>query len=127
MGMVAIICWHIWKYRNLKIFQNKESDPHMVVHKCIRDWNETQVSIAPSRNWTNTEIDTISEPWQPPPIGFLKINYDASFQMKVRKAQMAFICRNYRGQIIYAAVSTHFCSSSAVAEALAIREAVRFA
>ncbi|KAL3628478.1 hypothetical protein CASFOL_027524 [Castilleja foliolosa] len=61
--------------------------------------------------------------WIPPPLGFIKVNTDASFKNGVSKAGIIF--RNHSGTISLAATYHHNCLDSFSAECLALLDACK--
>jgi hypothetical protein len=95
--------WHIWKERNKRIFQSKASPPTSTWERIMkliqetikrRQWKTEDLKCSPGEwfilhNWHLSLADTPtsavvtrrpSSPttWTPPPIGFIKINFDGA-------------------------------------------------
>ena len=128
MELAVIICWQIWKNRNLEVFQFKHYDPRRVAQQCSRYWGELQEIQDASRSMKLNHINAVpsSDKWHPLPPEAYKVNCDASFSNQTNQAQLAFICRDHRGKLIHGAAFKRTCSSATVADALAVREATRF-
>ena len=64
--------------------------------------------------------------WEPPHQGQIKFNCDAAILPDNNRGKTTVIGRNHKGEVIQVMVARISCSSPAAAEALAIRDAVRY-
>jgi len=65
--------------------------------------------------------------WQPPPYGFVKVNWDASLNIKENYIQIGIVVTDYNGDFLGArAVTKLAMGAPKVAEAIAALEAVLF-
>ncbi|GLT41530.1 hypothetical protein SLA2020_155870 [Shorea laevis] len=64
--------------------------------------------------------------WRKPPLGFIKINVDASFSSKSGSAVLAMVGRNFKGEFCFG--KSWFCMalSPLMAEAAALHKATQF-
>ena len=136
LQFIALLYWQIWKHRNAQVFQFINYDPLAVVTKAQQQRLEllsVHTQRYPAPPITSSPIDrpppTTNSPldwWQLPRKGRLKLNCDAAFNLHKNEAQIAVICRDYNGAIIFVSSKQVKCNSPGVAEALALQEAFIF-
>ncbi|XP_039170230.1 uncharacterized protein LOC120294289 [Eucalyptus grandis] len=79
LELVANVVWCIWKDRNNSIFRKSPLNPYktMLNAKTLQEsfttWN--------AKSQKSKHSEDSSHKWQPPPLGVLKINIDASFDI----------------------------------------------
>ncbi|MED6146018.1 hypothetical protein PIB30_030580, partial [Stylosanthes scabra] len=61
--------------------------------------------------------------WNPPPMGWTKLNVDASFVRSFGVGYTTLVCRDSNGHLLAISSNTRKISSPLAAEALALREA----
>lgn len=93
----AFLLWSTWKCRNLLQFQ-KQQDCTLVISSALlslEDFNRAeqvfQVASPPT---------PVSDQWQPPHPGKLKINFNVAADKRRGKGAVAFVVRNHRWHII---------------------------
>ena len=64
--------------------------------------------------------------WELPRQGQPKFNCDAAYSVARHSGQIAFIDRVWKGEVVHVSSARMRCSSAATAEAITIREAIRF-
>ncbi|XP_057441354.1 uncharacterized protein LOC130733241 [Lotus japonicus] len=121
--------WEIWKMRNNKTFRNIRTDPETCIKKINFAHQEFLSSREPQRSTTNSRRaqPTRIQVWRRPPRDFLKCNTDASFTKYNRKAAWGFIFRDEQGNTTCGSARILHASSTLMAEALTLREAVLMA
>lgn len=102
-SIFAFAIWELWKRRNLWIFQKKTISNRELAQ--FIGWHAREWGIA---NKGNVERLLKEWNWDPPPIGTIKINVDASFCLETGKAGLADVCRNGDGIGYRASVRPHF-------------------
>ncbi|KAL4332119.1 hypothetical protein GQ457_07G022500 [Hibiscus cannabinus] len=120
LNLLAYLCWHIWKARNAFTFSGIISDP-------VETWLCAEASFLEFANSVyktkeNNVKDHVPTPqWTPPPLGSIKINCDASFDVGSSLASAAAILRDNKGHLIGGISKCFRASSAGMAEAIALR------
>ncbi|XP_060968323.1 uncharacterized protein LOC115710989 [Cannabis sativa] len=104
-----IICtlWCIWSERN-QVVHNKKSHSASALAafslQYLDNYHAAQLKYRPPA--TSSQVPSPSTapsaPWQPPPMGTLKLNIDAAFDKTSSKIGVGAVIRNYVGQVIAA-------------------------
>ncbi|GMI72452.1 hypothetical protein HRI_000914500 [Hibiscus trionum] len=116
--------WAVWTYRNKRMHDNCNQRPKDVAH-FIKQY---LCEIDASRTHISKKAATQSESWIPPPMNYVKVNYDDSFQSVEKKSFSGVIIRNTQGLIMAAgSYPNSLVPNPEVAEALACRHAVTLA
>ena len=91
----AVLCDQIWMNRNKAVWGNQSVDS-------VKLFNQVnKVFIQHKQAWQlNLEKKENSSPWKPPPLGWIKCNFDAA--LKPDKVVLAVVCRDSSGSIIAA-------------------------
>ncbi|GLT34293.1 hypothetical protein SLA2020_088170 [Shorea laevis] len=89
----AIICWHIWKARNEQYFEHVALNPHQILarisamtQECSSLMNK-HLLVSPSSPRAQGKQQQAA--WVKPPMGFLKVNVDASYSPQTGSAAFA--------------------------------------
>ncbi|KAF7810509.1 reverse transcriptase [Senna tora] len=124
-ALFAYTYWHIWKERCLLVFENKKVDGVSVIQKSFFDaakfWN--------ANGWVNGGLGVNKlvggiDRWLPLSSNMFKINCDASFS-EPGLCGVGVIVRNSQGKVVEGrSLRINACSVN-VAEALALREALK--
>ncbi|KAA3453417.1 reverse transcriptase [Gossypium australe] len=123
--IIAISLWSLWFRHNKLIHEGVKFQLEEVVD-FIRGYAQEILLVH-----TNSQIAVkhhLQDHWKAPEVGFIKINFDASFVSKDRRAVTAVIARNCKGTIL--GVETYLFEDIAdpfTAEARACERALLFA
>ncbi|GLU13484.1 hypothetical protein SLE2022_301180 [Rubroshorea leprosula] len=126
----AIICWHIWKARNEQYFEHAVLNPHQILARISAMTQEcsfllhTHLLVSPSRSRDQGKQQQPS--WVKPPLGFLKVNVDASYSSQTGSAAFAMVARNFKGEICFGNSWLSVALSPLMAEAAALYKAVQY-
>ncbi|GKV19300.1 hypothetical protein SLEP1_g29582 [Rubroshorea leprosula] len=126
----AIICWHIWKARNEKHFEQVNFNPHQILARIsamIQDYSSSMsknLLLTPSKARDNGKQQQSS--WVRPPMGFLKVNVDASFSSQTGWAALAMVGRDFKGEIRFGEFWLSMALSPLMAEAVALCKAAKY-
>jgi hypothetical protein len=131
--IVCAICYHIWKARNLLIFQNKSIPVMEAMTNALESLAEykkqqqpTQTS-ATSTHRTNRNRSNNNESWKPPPQNSLKLNVDAHRLAGDGRWALGLILRMEDGKLVGARTKFVYGVGDAIeAEALGLDEAIEF-
>ncbi|KAA3449628.1 reverse transcriptase [Gossypium australe] len=124
-SIIAISIWSLWFRRNKLTHEGMKFKIKKVLG-FIRGY--TQDIILTHSNLQNKVNRSLQDKWQAPEIGFIKLNFDASFHSKDKTAISAVIARDSTGNILGA--ETYLFADVAdpfVAEARACERALIFA
>ncbi|GKV31652.1 hypothetical protein SLEP1_g40324 [Rubroshorea leprosula] len=126
----AIICWHLWKARNEKYFDHVELNPHHIL---------ARISLMIQEYSAYTNKDLLTPPsrvratgkqqpsaWSKPPLGFIKVNVDASFSPKSGSAVLAMVGRNCQGEFCFGKSGFYMALSPLMVEAATLHKATQF-
>ena len=118
------IVWNIWITRNLKIFENRVFKPAETLSKAIADAREWQEAQPGRQTGPKPHLQASTLPL--PRTDALIINTDASWKKELFSAGLAWVFSTPSGHVLHQQGLFEDCVNSAqMAEALAIREALR--
>lgn len=93
--------WRLWKCRNDLLYSAKDHP----INKCFDSINAdivewvSIVSLDPSSSAGNRISSEQIPKWQPPPVGWVKCNYDASLT-QYQTSEMGWVIRNSHGILL---------------------------
>jgi hypothetical protein len=131
MGLMVVLSRGIWLRRNKLIFESIFTHPQVVFNEAVafieeyRRYNrceDEQVNISGVLSSTRPPMG-----WKPPPLGFIKVNWDASVNAKKKYIGIGIAARHNNGNFLGARVVTKsIVATPKVAEAMAALEVVLF-
>ncbi|KAI5337104.1 hypothetical protein L3X38_016373 [Prunus dulcis] len=100
--MLSFFLWEIWKTRCKAIMEGYRIDPCKVVETAGKAKVEFQKVWQGNANSVTSRSPLIGEvcSWEPPPMGFVKVNIDGSWQSNGRKAGVGVVIRNSVGEFL---------------------------
>ncbi|KAK2978561.1 hypothetical protein RJ640_006680 [Escallonia rubra] len=125
MKLFVVVCWFLWKNRNMTIFHGAQMDALELYSEAshyLDYFRNAQENIR-----TNPHPNTNKVVWSPPCGNWVKINFDAAIFRKERNMGCGIIVRDSKG-IVLAALSKKIygVTDPEHAEAIAAGEAARF-
>jgi hypothetical protein len=123
--VVVNVARQIWFRRNSVVFGGIFAHPK-TVFQLATDQAEafSKASKKRSTNCPRARTPGVIK-WGKPPVGFVKLNWDASVHKKGKKMGIGLIVRDHAGGVVVMACETkEFVNDPAVAEALAARRGV---
>ena len=128
LSFVANILRMIWKDRNNFTFRAFQPNPVSVINKATTITNEFFDSLAINKSSSQgLSVPKLKSLWRPPPKDWVKCNVDAAFCNSRRIAAIAAVIKDSTGKLIAGKAQKIPCSSSRLAEALAMREGLLLA
>lgn len=122
---VVNVARQIWHRRNSVVFGGDFAHPKTVVNIAIDQveaFVKAEEMLTTKRQRATT---TCVRPWEKPPVGFVKLNWDASVDRKGKKMGIGLIVRDHAGGVVAMACETKdHIQDPAVAEAIAARRGV---
>ncbi|XP_043705219.1 uncharacterized protein LOC122655032 [Telopea speciosissima] len=109
LSLFAFICWHLWLACNDLVFNQRVRSPIEVFNRA----HQAHFRIL-QRESSSFSADS-------PPLGYLKLNCDASYIPSSGSGGFGIVIRNHEGAPIMAYSEPFKASSSLMAEALALR------
>ncbi|XP_020420319.1 uncharacterized protein LOC109949327 [Prunus persica] len=102
LTMLSIFLWEIWKTRCKAIMEGCRIDPCKVVETTGKAKVEFQKVWQGNANSVTSRSPSIGEvcSWEPPPMGFVKVNIDGSWQSNGRKVGVGVVIRNSVGEFL---------------------------
>ncbi|XP_050386162.1 uncharacterized protein LOC126802565 [Argentina anserina] len=115
--LVCFHLWEIWKQRCKAVMKKILPDPAATIERIQRSFAEWSV-VQPILPEGNMEVGQVVR-WLPPPPGFVKVNFDASWNSKHPKCGLGVVIRDEKGVCLVGAsrVSSH--NSAVEAESMA--------
>ncbi|KAL0701401.1 hypothetical protein Bca4012_057523 [Brassica carinata] len=92
------IVWYVWKSRNEFLFNRRNVQPIEDANRAIRAKDEWCYSV--KKKETGVQRTLRSSKWEPPPVGWLKCNFDCSFSQENEYAGLGCIVRNDQGKLV---------------------------
>ncbi|CAA7032663.1 unnamed protein product [Microthlaspi erraticum] len=99
------ITWMLWKSRNEMLFQQKMNHPNEDAVKWLNAVSEW-VLANPVNHHSSVSHRAASTLWEPPPMGFIKCNFDSSFSQNSPIMKVGWILRDSRGSYMEAGWAT---------------------
>lgn len=128
LGIIAQLCWAIWKQRNDRIFSNTHPDPIRLIRQALRVHGEFLAAAYSKANVPERTIeDRNDQTWQRPPNDRWKFNCDGAYNPSDKSAAFAVLVRNSDGAVVDINHGRIKVSSALAAEAWAVRIAVAMA
>ncbi|KAF7140564.1 hypothetical protein RHSIM_Rhsim06G0091800 [Rhododendron simsii] len=128
MGLIAQICWAIWKQRNEWVFMQQKPNARVTLKRALGFHGEflaaacSQINV-PACNHGDSNVPK----WQRPLNGSWKFNCDGAFNPSDKSAAFAVLVRDENGSVVEINHGRIRVSSALTAEAWAIRIAVSMA
>ncbi|XP_027158012.1 uncharacterized protein LOC113759629 [Coffea eugenioides] len=130
IALTVNILWQIWKARNRKAFEAKETDPRKSVQQAIVEWEE-HIEAQKDTDGECIQQTTNSSSrgkWIPAPGGLIQINTDAAFSQNIGRTGIGVVARNAEGKLVKAwARAAHKTSEPQMEEASLIRMGMQMA
>ncbi|KAF7154740.1 hypothetical protein RHSIM_Rhsim01G0194100 [Rhododendron simsii] len=128
LGIIAQLCWAIWKQRNDRIFSNTHPDPLRLIRQALGVHGEFLAAAYSKANVpARTVEDRNDQTWQRPPNDRWKFNCDGAYNPSDKSAAFAVLVRNSDGEVMDINHGRIKVSSALAAEAWAVRIAVAMA
>ncbi|XP_059434317.1 uncharacterized protein LOC132167380 [Corylus avellana] len=124
--LFAAIVRQLWLRRNLFVFGGQLTAPAVILRQAkdqLEAFDKAEVSRSLGR--ALAQQTPISVKWTKPPVGFLKINWDASVDVSQKRMGMGIAIRDHGGELLAAYCATRdYITDAATAEALTAWQAV---
>ena len=116
----AYVARQVWFRRNKMVFDNDFASP-----ATVNRISTEQDLYDLAENWPSRRTTSVTAPmvikWENPPIGCLKINWDASVDQVRRKTGVGVVLRNHEGEIVAAqCITRNLLSNPTAAEAMGV-------
>ncbi|KAH7852215.1 hypothetical protein Vadar_021864 [Vaccinium darrowii] len=102
IGIVAFLCWSLWKSRNKEHFEKQPRDPSMILEQGVASWleyksaNEASKGSVPAPKLPHKPI------WIPPDTGIVKLNVDGALDERNGLSGVGIVARDeYEGESLY--------------------------
>ncbi|KAH9657474.1 putative reverse transcriptase/RNA-dependent DNA polymerase [Citrus sinensis] len=119
--VVASLLWTIWNARNKWLFKGVNEDPVRLVARASSVADSIKRIKVPEEEFCAEMVTTKHQQWCPPEEGWIKINVNTAMDEENRLAGLGVVIRNFKGEIIAAAVKTKKNSENVeMAEAKAV-------
>ncbi|XP_015384281.2 uncharacterized protein LOC107176378 [Citrus sinensis] len=104
--LVASFLWVIWNARNNWLFNGKCEDPSRLIAKAMSIADSVKRIKQPEHNCSLELTSMQQNQWSPPSEDWVKVNVDAAIDEQNNLAGLGAVIRNYRGEVVAAAVNT---------------------
>ncbi|XP_026417388.1 uncharacterized protein LOC113312869 [Papaver somniferum] len=126
--LAMCIMHFIWKLRCRVVFNNITPNHNSVVHQVNSYILQHHLGNSPANyNHPNVHNKLLHHRWDPPPLQYLKINIDASYNSSSLLAGIGIIIRNSTGAYVMGRGALRRASNAQQAEAWAMLEAMQLA
>ena len=99
------VVWRLWKCRNDLLFNKIQYTADEVISKArtdLKEWLDSTVSSQITNFTQITRSGNIRSHWSPPPLGWVKCNYDAADREGPHDSGMGWLIRNKHGTLLEA-------------------------
>jgi hypothetical protein len=127
MELLVILVRRIWLRRNTFMFEGIFTPRKIVVSSAIEAHQEYKLCHQKMQPVVEVLAPIPVRKWQPPPVGVVKVNWDAAVNRREGCVGVGIVARDCEGMFLGA--KSLFCSINAdptVAEAMAVTHAVIF-
>ncbi|XP_026417593.1 uncharacterized protein LOC113313084 [Papaver somniferum] len=126
--LAMCIMHFIWKLRCSVVFNSTTPNHNSVVHQVTSYILQHHLGNTPANyNHPNVHNKLLHHKWEPPPLHYLKINIDASYNSSSLLAGIGIIMRNSTGAYVMGRGALRRASNAQQAEAWAMLEAMQLA
>ncbi|XP_050207258.1 uncharacterized protein LOC126656694 [Mercurialis annua] len=129
LSLCCFLCWFIWKFRNKKLFENEDGSEIQVTNAATSAFHEFKdINQSASPASVQLQSPELQLSWSPPPLGYIKINYDAATSKDHHCGFIAALARTSTCTVIspFNAYFRHIWDPG-ILEFLALREAMNWA
>ena len=124
--LFGLIMWGIWRARNRILYDGAKPSPNCVVASAQRIWDSCV-----RRNCRNINTMCIVQDvviWEPPQLGWFKLNTEVAVDVQNGKVSYGAGIRNHEGLVMLAETNFgNYCEDVAIAEAEAINFGIQLA
>ncbi|KAL9426330.1 hypothetical protein AB3S75_033166 [Citrus x aurantiifolia] len=121
LELMVAICWTIWHFKNLFIFEKKNLDGQLAVAKAEATMESYRRAKGLPRQNYPKQGPYAHPNWKPPPKGWLKMNVDAVVKSQEQYVGLGSAIRNHKGEFVAIVVKkSSFYGNVASAEAEAV-------
>jgi hypothetical protein len=130
-SLMAVISRRIWLRRNKFIFESLFTHPRVVFNEAVSSLEEYRRFNSRDNERSNINgVPASKRPpsvWRPPPLGVIKVNWDASINAKKKYVGIGIVARDNNGEVLGArAITKLVVATPKVAEAMVALAAVLF-
>lgn len=106
IGIVAFLCWSLWKSRNKEHFEKQPRDPSMILEQGVACWleyksaNEASKGSVPAPELPHKPI------WIPPDTGIVKFNVDGALDERNGLSGVGIVARDEYGNLLGAVMES---------------------
>ncbi|XP_042939454.1 uncharacterized protein LOC122274482 [Carya illinoinensis] len=119
LARMTVVAWRIWKRMNEVVFQEEFTSPKLLLKQTSRKPQDLRLLNHKPSSSLNSEIDPLAQ-WLAPPIGYYKINWDATMDNQKCKVGISIVIRDWEGKVMATMRMNKFLSPDAhLAEAVA--------
>ncbi|KAF4383936.1 hypothetical protein G4B88_016369 [Cannabis sativa] len=101
-NLFLCMLWKCWNARNASVFRNQVSRPETIEQEAQDYLAFYQAAQDKRGNHSQSTSDRDLLVWEPPPVGFLKLNTDAAISSHQNKTGGGALVRDHTGKIIAA-------------------------
>ncbi|KAF5195097.1 hypothetical protein FRX31_015316, partial [Thalictrum thalictroides] len=111
------LMFSIWHHRNKIKFDNGCPNTFAIIKYAQYEWNLWKDGFSLNAQETSSSFakEMSVESWIPPPLGWIKLNFEAAFYQHRKKGAIAVVARNSEGRIL--GVAGHQIKANDVEEA----------
>ncbi|XP_043710514.1 uncharacterized protein LOC122659471 [Telopea speciosissima] len=123
LSHASFLCWYLWRARNDYVFNTKNWTPQEIITVAERAFLEFHATSASGHATTFTSYcaSAATINWISPPVGYRKVNCDATLRNRSSKGGLGFIFRDHRSYQVKAISIPHHFKLAVRGEAIVIR------
>ncbi|VYS58811.1 unnamed protein product [Arabidopsis thaliana] len=96
--------WRLWRSRNQLVFQHQNLSWQSTLKRAkddVQEWENAQEYIQSLNHYTVREgcnnRESTQQKWEQPPMGWIKCNYDGSFNYRTQQTNSGWLIRDDKG------------------------------
>ncbi|KAF4387521.1 hypothetical protein F8388_011669 [Cannabis sativa] len=101
-NLFLCMLWKCWNARNASVFRNQDSRPETIEQEALDYLEFYQAAQDKRGNHTQFTSDRNLLDWEPPPVGFFKLNTDAAISSHQNRTGGGALVRDHTGKVLAA-------------------------
>lgn len=110
--LIIAVCWSIWFFRNLLIFEGKKENSQLSVVRAVVVVESYQRVNLPSDQTVIKQQNNNQQTWLPPRNGWCKVNVDAAIRSSNQTTGLGVMIRDSKSKVVAIVVQMVPCKGT---------------